>query len=89
MTDQAQRDSCGELEMKSLLHQECYARSCQENEDLKRRRFKEENGVTRQKLNQYSVQHEQESRTVSLLRNQVRKLQERLEFIEDSADRES
>ena len=30
------------------------------------------------------MQHDQESRTVSLLRDQVRKLQVRLEFIEDS-----
>ena len=30
------------------------------------------------------MQHDQESRTVSLLQDQVRKLQERLEFIEDS-----
>ena len=34
-TDQAQRQRihfCGLLEMKSRLHQECYARSCQEIE---------------------------------------------------------
>ena len=30
------------------------------------------------------TQHDQESRTVSLLRDQVRRLQERLEYIEDS-----
>ena len=71
--------------MKNHLHQECYARSCQEIEELKRRCYKEENEVTRQKkLNEYSVQHDQESQTVSLLRDQIRKLQERLDFIEDS-----
>ena len=58
--------------------------SCQEIEELKRRCCKEENGVTQQKLNEYSMQHGQESRTVSLLRDEVRKLQERLEFTEDS-----
>ena len=85
--DQAQRERihlCSELELKNRLHQACYARSCQEIEELKRRCYKEENGETRQKLNEYSMQQDQESRTVSLLRDQIRKLQERLEFIEDS-----
>ena len=44
--DQAQRERihlCSELEMKSSLHQECYARSCQENEELKRHCYQEEN----------------------------------------------
>ena len=43
--DQAQRERihlCGELEMKNFLHQECYARSCQEIEELRRRCYKEE-----------------------------------------------
>ena len=43
--DQAQRERrhlCSELEMKSRLHQECHARSCQENEELKKRCYKEE-----------------------------------------------
>ena len=56
--DQAQREKihlCSELEMKSRLHQECYARSCQEIEELRRRCYQEENEVTRQKLNEYSV----------------------------------
>ena len=64
--DQAQRERihlCSEL-----LHQECYVRSCQEIEGMKGRCCKEENGVTQQKLNEYSMQHDQESRTVSLLR---------------------
>ena len=41
--DQAQRERmhlCSELEMKNRLHQECYARSCQENEELKKRCYK-------------------------------------------------
>ena len=75
---------CSELEMENRLHQECYARSCQEIEELRRRCCKEENGVSRQKLNEYSLQQDQESRTVSLLPNQIQKLQDRLEFIEDS-----
>ena len=75
---------CSELEMKNRLDQECYAWSCQEIEELGRGSFPEENGVTRQKLNEYSVKHDQESRTVSLLRDQLRKSQERLELIEDS-----
>ena len=70
--------------MKSRLHQEYYARSCQEIEELKRRCFKEEKGVTQRKMNEFSLQHDQESRTVSLSRDQIRKLQERLQFIEDS-----
>ena len=85
--DQAQRERihlCSELETKNRLHQECYARSCQEIEEMRRRCYKGENGVTRQKFNEYSMQQDQESRTVSLLRDQIQKLQERLEFIEDS-----
>ena len=85
--DQAQRERihlCSELEMKNRLHQECHARSCQEIEELKRSCFKEENEVTQQKMHEYYMQHDQESRTVSLLRDQVRKLQERWESIEDS-----
>ena len=42
------------------------------------------NGATRQKLNERSVQQDQESRTVNLSRDPIRKLQDRLEFIEDS-----
>ena len=60
-TDQAQRESihlCSELEMKNRLHQECCARICQEIEELRRRCFQEENGVTRQKLNEYSLQQD-------------------------------
>ena len=45
---------------------------------------KEENGETRQKLNEYSLQQDQESRRVSLSRDQIQKLQDRMEFIEDS-----
>ena len=85
--DQAQRERillCSELEMKNRLHQESCARSCQEIEELKKRCYKEENRVTQQKLNENSMQQDQESRTVSLLRDQVQKLKERLEFIEDS-----
>ena len=78
--DQAQRQRihlCSELEIKNRLHQKCYARSYQEIEELKRRCFKDENEVTQQKMNECTMQHE-------LLRDQVRNLQERLEFIEDS-----
>ena len=55
--DQAQRQRmhlCSELEMKNRLHQECHATSCQEIEEFRRRCYKEENGVTRHKLNEYS-----------------------------------
>ena len=79
--DQAQRQRihlCSELEMKSRLHQECYERSCQKIEELTRRCYKNENEVTQQKMNEY-MQHDQESRTMSLLRDQ-----ERLVFIDDS-----
>ena len=40
--DQAQRERihlCSELEMKNRLHQECYAISCQEIEELRSRCF--------------------------------------------------
>ena len=65
-------------------HQECYARSCREIEELRRRCYEEQNEVTQQMLNEHSMQHDEESRTASLLRDQIRTLQERLEFIEDS-----
>ena len=84
--DQAQRERirmCSELEMKNRLHQKCFARGCQEIEELRRRCFKEETGVTHQKLIGYSIQQDQESRTVSLLRDQIQKLQGRLEIKED------
>ena len=68
--DQAQRER---IHLCSS-HQECHARSRQEIEVLRRRCFQEENGVTRQKLNENSMQHDQESRTVSLVRDQVRKI---------------
>ena len=63
-----------------------YERSCQEIEELKRRCYRETNPKTQQKLDEHSVQHGWESQTVSLLRDQVRKLQEQLEFIKDSKE---
>ena len=53
--DQAQCERIhlsSELEMKNRLHQECCAISCQVVEELRRRSKKEENGATRQKLNE-------------------------------------
>ena len=44
-TDQAQQERtllCSELKMKSSLHQECYARSCQEFKELRRRCYQED-----------------------------------------------
>ena len=58
--------------------------SCQEIEELRRRCFQEEHGVTQEKLNEYSMQQDQESRTVSSVRDRIRKLEDRLEFLEDS-----
>ena len=51
--------------MKNRDPQECYARSYQEIEELKRRCYEEENEATVQKLNEFSIQHDQESRAVS------------------------
>ena len=53
-TDQVQRERtymCTELKMENRLHQGCYAKSCREIEELKRRCYKEENEVSQQKLN--------------------------------------
>ena len=69
--------------MKDHLHQESHARSCREIEELKRRCYQEENIEKQRRLEAIPTQHDQESRTVSLLRDQVRRLQERLEFFED------
>ena len=65
--------------MRSHLHQESYARSCQEIEELEGRGYQEENAARQQKLEELNAQQNQDS-----LRDQVRRLQERLEFIEDS-----
>ena len=62
-TDQVQRERiqlCSELEMKNCLIQESYVRSCQEIEEFRRRCNKEVNGVTRQKMNEHSIRHDQE-----------------------------
>ena len=70
--DQAQRERrhlCSELEMKNRLHQEWYERSCQEIEQLKRRCDQEEIEVRQRKFEENNMQHDQESRTVSLLRD--------------------
>ena len=67
---QAQRERihlCSELKMKNRLHQESYARSCQKIEELKRSCYQEEHTEKQQRLEESSVQHDQESRTVSLL----------------------
>ena len=69
--------------MKNRLHQECSQEIAKKLKNQKRRCKKEENGVTQHKLNKYSMQQDQESRTASLQRDQIRKLQERLEFIQD------
>ena len=77
---------CSELERKNRLHQESYARSCQEIEELKRRCYEEENEVIQHKLDEYSTQHGREWRTVSLLRDQVGKLQQQLDFLKDEKE---
>ena len=59
-------------------------RSCRETEELKRRCLQEANTEKRRTFEECSTQHDRESRTVSLLRDQIRKLQERLEHFEDS-----
>ena len=68
-TDQVLRKRislCSELEMKSRLHQEYIARSCREFEKLKRRCYQEENTEKQRILEEILLQHDQESRTVSL-----------------------
>ena len=68
-SEHAQRErihSCGELEMNDHLHQESYARSCREIEELKRRCYHEENTEKQRRLSEIPTQHDQESRTVSL-----------------------
>ena len=81
--DHAQRERinlCGEVERKNRIHQECYARSCQEVEELKRRCSREENELTQQKLKGDSMQHGRESQTVSPLRDHASRFQEQLDF---------
>ena len=77
---------CPELERKNRLHQESYARSCQEIEEWKRRCYKEENEVIQQTFDEYSTQHGREWRTVSLLRDQVGNLQQQLDFLKDEKE---
>ena len=85
--DQAQRRRihlCSRLGMKDHLHKECCARSCRESEELKRCCYQEGNCSKQRSLEEFPTQHDQESRTGSLLSDQRRRLQERLESIEDS-----
>ena len=70
--------------MKSRLHQECYARSCPEIEEMRRRCYQEETTEKQQRPEEFLTQHDQESSTLSLLRDQVRRLQKLLVYIEDS-----
>ena len=82
--DQAQRERihlCGRTGMKDHLHKESYARSCREIEELKRRCYQEEDTEKQRRLEELPTQHDQESRTVSLLRDQARRLQEQLKYI--------
>ena len=68
--DQAQRERiqlCSEVEMRSHLRQECYVRSCQEIEKLKRRCCQEEKIARQLKLEDDNAQKNQDS-----LRDQVR-----------------
>ena len=75
---------CSRLEMKDHLHQESYTRSCREIEALRIRCYQGEILKKQRRSEEFPMEHDQESRTVSLLRDQVRKLQERLEYIEDT-----
>ena len=80
--DQAQRERihlCSELEMRRHLHQESEARNCQEIEELKRRCCQEVIAARQQKLDELNAQQNQDS-----FQDQVRRLQERQEFIEHS-----
>ena len=70
--------------MKDHLNQESYARSCRESEELKRRCYQDENTDKQRRLEEFLSQNDEDFRAVSLLRDQVRRLQERLEYIEDS-----
>ena len=78
---------CSELEMKSRLHQECYVRSWQEVEELTRRCYQEENIWITTKIGRMScaawsgIAHSE-----SVERDQVRRLQERLVYNEDSKE---
>ena len=67
--DQAQCErihSWSKLKMKNRLHQDCYARSCQDFEGLRIRRYQEEKTEKQQRLEEFPMQDDQESRTVSL-----------------------
>ena len=65
--------------MRRHLHQESEARNCQEIEELKRRCCQEVIAARQQKLDELNAQQNQDS-----FQDQVRRLQERQEFIEHS-----
>ena len=73
-----------ELETNDRIHQECNARSCREFEELTRRCDQEETNWKTLKSRKFLIQHDQESRTVSPMRDQVRRSQGILIFVEDS-----
>ena len=70
LADQAQRETIhlrSDLKMKNRFHQESYARSCQKNWRIEKKLLSREHTEKQQRLEESSVQHDQESRTVSLL----------------------
>ena len=58
--------SCSTLGMKGHLHSESCARSCREIEELRRCCYLEENTEKQRRMEEFLLQHHQESRTVSL-----------------------
>ena len=82
--DQAQREImrlCGELDRKNRLHQESYTRNRQEIEELRRRCYKEENKLSQYRLDEFSMLQERDPNTVSHLKDQIRELQEQVNFM--------
>ena len=81
--DQAQREImrlCGELERKNRLHQESYTRNRQEIEELRRRCYKAEHKLSQYRLDEFSMLQERDPKTVSHLKDQIRELQEQVNF---------
>ena len=72
---------CGELDRKNRLHQESYTRNRQEIEELRRRCYKEENTLSQYRLDEFSMLQERDPNTVSHLKDQIRELQEQVNFM--------
>ena len=85
--DQAQRDKTslyGELELRTRLFQEDYARYCQESEELRRICCAETDRARQARIDELSVHQERNPTTVSQMMAQIWDLQNNVNSLSDA-----